>query len=96
MINNIENMKPKIVRILKKHNVARAGIFGSYARGDEKEDSDLDILIEVNGTKFSLIDLIGLEMELKKAIKKKVDLLTYKGISPYLRNRILREEVRII
>lgn len=96
MKNSIEKIKPKILKILKKYNVARAGIFGSYARGEEKKDSDLDILIEVNGRKFSLIDLISLEMELKKAIKKKIDLLTYKGISPYLRDSIIKEEVRIL
>lgn len=96
MENDLEKMKPKILKILKKHGVERAGIFGSYARGEEKEDSDLDLLIEVNGKEFSLIDLIGLEMELKKAIKKKVDLITYKGISPYLKDRIIKEEVRII
>lgn len=96
MFKDIERIKPKIVKILRKHGVARAGIFGSYARGEAKKDSDIDILIEVNGKEFSLIDLVGLEMELKRAIKKKVDLITYKVISPYLRERIIKEEVRII
>ncbi len=91
-----DKIKKKIVKILRKHKVARAGIFGSYARGENRKNSDIDILIEVRGRKFSLIDLISLEMELKKALKKKVDLLTYKGISPYLRDSILEEEVRII
>ncbi|MEK6850150.1 MAG: nucleotidyltransferase family protein [Nanoarchaeota archaeon] len=93
---NIEDLKHKIVKVLKKNNVARAGIFGSYARGEQKKGSDIDILIEVKGKKFSLIDLIGLEMKLRKATKKKVDLLTYNGISPYLRNSILKEEVKIL
>lgn len=96
MDTKLEKLKPKIVKVLKKYNVARAGIFGSYARGEEKKNSDIDILIEVKGKKFSLIDLIRLEMELKKALKKKVDLLTYKGISPYLRSNILEEEIRIL
>jgi len=96
MADKFESMKLKIVEILKKHNVARAGIFGSYAHGKAGKNSDIDILIEVKGGKFSLLDLIGLEIQLKKALKKKVDLLTYKGISPYLRERILNEEVRII
>jgi len=96
MKDELEKLKPKIIRILKKHKIARAGVFGSYVRGEPKRNSDIDILIDVNDGKFSLIDLINLEMELKRAIKKKVDLLTYKGISPYLRNRILKEEVRIL
>ena len=96
MDDEIKKLKPKIVEILKKHNVSKAGIFGSFARGETTRNSDIDILIEVKGRSFSLIDLIRLEMELKKALKRKVDLLTYKGISPYLRNQILKEEVRIV
>jgi len=92
-VERVEEMKKKIIQILKKNNITRAGIFGSYARGEEKGESDVDILIEFNG---SLLDLVGLEMELKKILKIKVDLLTYRGISPYLKDRILKEEVRII
>ena len=90
---NIKEIKKKIIRILKKNKVVRAGIFGSYATGEQKKNSDIDILIEFNG---SLLDLVGLEMELKKILKIKVDLLTYGGISPYLKDRILNEEIRII
>ncbi len=89
-------LKPKIVKVLKENNVARAGIFGSYARGEANEESDVDILIEVKGKKFSLIDLIGLEMKLKRITKKKIDLLTYKSLSPYLKESILKEEVKIL
>jgi uncharacterized protein len=89
----LEKLKPKIVKILKKNNVVKAGIFGSYARGEGKSRSDMDILIEFNG---SLMDLVGIEIEIEKILKKKVDLLTYNGLSPYLKERILNEEIRII
>lgn len=92
-MKTIEEIKKKIVKILKKNKVVRAGIFGSYARGEAKKKSDVDILIEFDG---SLLDLVGLEMELKKILKIKVDLLTYGGISPYLKDRILNEEIKII
>ena len=92
----IEEIKKKIVRTLKKNKVVKAGIFGSYARGEEKNKSDVDILIDVNNNKFSLLDLVGLEMELEKILKMKVDLLTYGGINPYLKDIILNEEIRII
>lgn len=85
------------VPLLKKNDVVKAGIFGSYARGEQKKKSDVDILIEVEkGKKFSLFDLVGLEDELKKKLKKKIDLLTYNGVHHLLRKRILDEEVRII
>ena len=93
MEQDIEKLKVKIVKILKKNNIIKAGIFGSYARGEQKKNSDVDILIEFND---SLLTLVGIEMELEKTLKKKVDLLTYGGISPYLKDRILNEEVRII
>ncbi len=91
--NELKKLKPKIIGILKKYGIKRAGIFGSYVRGEEKKNSDIDILIEFND---SLLTLVGIEMELKKALKKKVDLITYKGISPYLKKYIMAEEVRII
>lgn len=89
----LNTLKKKIIPILKKNNVVRAGIFGSYARGDVKKKSDVDILIEFND---SLLTLVGIEMELEKALKRKVDLITYRGIHPLLKERILKEEVRII
>lgn len=84
------------VPILKKNGVVKAGIFGSYARGEAKKRSDIDILIQVKKRKFSLFDLVGLQQELEKRFGKKVDLLTYRGLSPYLKDYILKDEVRII
>ena len=83
----------KIIKVLKKHGVKKAGIFGSYARGEQTKKSDVDILIEFNG---SLLDLVGIERELIISLKKKVDLITYRGINHLLKNRILNEEVKII
>jgi len=92
----LKKIKPIIVRILKKNGVLQAGIFGSYARGDQKRKSDVDILIKVGRRKFSLLDLVRLEMKLKESLGKEVDLLTYNGINPLLKERILGEEVRIL
>jgi len=74
MKSEIDKIKPKIVKLLKKHDVVRAGIFGSYATGKQRKNSDIDILIEFDG---SLLDLVKLEREIKEKLKKKVDLLTY-------------------
>ena len=89
----LEKIKPKIKEILKKNKIKKAGIFGSYAKGEQSKNSDIDILIEFNG---SLLDLVELEIELKEKLKKKVDLITYTGINHLLRDRILNEEIRII
>jgi hypothetical protein len=90
----IKLLKKKIVPILKKNNVVKAGIFGSFARGEEKKNSDVDILIETSkpmGFAFA-----GIQFKLEKKLGKKVDLLTYNSIHPFLKNRILLEEIKII
>lgn len=97
MNKEIKEIQRKVVPLLKKYGVVRAGIFGSYARGEQKKKSDLDLLIEVKKRKkFSLFDLVGLEMELEHKLGKKVDLLTYKGINHLLKERILNEEIQIL
>ena len=93
MKTKLLDIKKKIVPILKKHKVTKAGIFGSYARGEQTKKSDIDILIEVKG---SLLDVVKIEMALQEKLKKEIDVLTYNGISPYLKEKILAEEVRII
>lgn len=90
----IRKIKPKIIGILRKNNIKRAGIFGSYIRGEAKKSSDIDILIKPAknmGFKFT-----GLEIQLSKALKRKIDLVSYDGISPHLKNKILNQEVRIL
>jgi len=60
------------VPILKKNGVVKAGVFGSYARGEAKKKSDIDMLIQVKGRKFSLFDLVGLQQELEKILEKRL------------------------
>ena len=93
MNKEIEKMKQKIIEVLKKNNVKRAGIFGSYARGEQKKNSDVDIIVEFDG---SLFDFVGLKLELEKRLKKKVDLVEYAAIKPRIKNYILSDEVKMI
>lgn len=95
MDKKIQKIKPIITKILKNHKIKKAGIFGSYARGESKKNSDIDILVRLNKN-HSLFDLVGIELELKKNLKKDVDILTYKGINPLLKKIILKEEIRIL
>ena len=91
--DDIKELKPKIVKILKKHGIKKAGIFGSYARGDNKEGSDIDILAEVPGN-VDLYDFVGIKLELEESLGKKVDFVEYCTIKPRIKERILKEEVR--
>ena len=92
---NIEKLRKKIIPILKRYGVVKAGLFGSFVRGEATRKSDIDILIQFRGRK-SLLDLVGLEIELEKKLKRKADVLTYNSIHPLLKDRILDEEVRIL
>jgi len=94
-MNSLNKTKKILCPILKRHGVIKAGIFGSVARGTETRKSDIDILVKFKGRK-SLIDLASLELDLEDNLKKKVDVLTYNSIHPLLKDRIKREEVKII
>jgi len=87
----IEEIKRKILPILRRHGVKRAGIFGSFVRGETKEGSDLDLLVELEEGK-SLLDLASLKVELEELLKTKVDVLTYNSMHPLLKDRILSEQ----
>lgn len=89
------SLQRRIVILLKKNGVIRAGLFGSYARGEATKRSDIDILIKFGGRK-SLLDLASLEIKLEKKSGRKVDLLTYDSINPLLKKRILDEEVKLL
>ncbi len=92
---NIQTLTKLILPILKKNDITKAGIFGSYARGEQKKRSDIDILIKFKGQK-SLFDLVHVELELEKKLGRKVDLVTYNSIYHLLKDRILKEEIRIL
>ena len=81
--------------MLRRHSITRAGIFGSIARGEATPESDVDILIELGG-QASLLDFIGIKLDLEDVLGRSVDLVEYAAIKPRLRDRILREEVPLL
>jgi predicted nucleotidyltransferase len=94
-IEKIEEIKGKILSILKRYKVKRAGIFGSVVRGEENKESDIDILVEIVG-RMSLLDFAGLKLELEEALGQRVDLGEYSTIKPMIKKQILSEEVSIL
>lgn len=91
----IDEITKRIVPLLKEAGVVRASVFGSYVRGEQTTDSDIDILVEFPKGK-SLLDLVELEMKLEEALGRKVDLLTYNSLSPYLKEDIQKEQLQIL
>jgi len=92
---SIKIIKKKITPILKHYGVKRAAIFGSFVRGKAKKTSDIDILVEIEKD-ISLLDFVGLKLEIEEAIGKKVDLVEYKTIKPLIKERILKEQLAIL
>lgn len=91
----IARIRTVILPVLRRHAITRAGLFGSVVRGEATPQSDIDILIELDA-QASLLDFIGIKLELEDALGKPVDLVEYTAIRPRLRARILREEVPIL
>ena len=83
-----------IIAMCREYDAAMVGIFGSTARGEASEFSDIDLLVRFSKPK-SLLSLVRLERNLSDTLGRKVDLLTESAISPYLKDRILKE-LRVI
>ena len=86
----IQNKREDIIRLSGKHGATNIRIFGSVARGEERLDSDIDILVDLDKDR-SLLDLSGLSLDLQQLLGCKVDVLTEKSIHWYIRDRILKE-----
>jgi predicted nucleotidyltransferase len=85
-----QDLEEKIVQFCEENHIVFMALFGSFARGDHRRKSDVDILIRFDQTKGkSLLDLIHAENELKKLFRRRVDLLTVSSISPYMREDVL-------
>lgn len=91
----IDDIKQKAIPILKKAGATRSSLFGSYVRGEQRIDSDIDILVELP-KELSLFDVVGVKLELEDALGKKVDLVEYETIKPRIRSQILSEQVPIL
>lgn len=95
-VDTFAHIKKRSLPILKRHAVKHAAIFGSFARGDAKANSDVDFLIEYKSKNKSLFDLVDLKSELEDCLGRKVDLVTYSSIYWRLREPILAEQVVIL
>ena len=89
MDQKIRNKRDRIYEIADKYKAKNIRVFGSQSRGEEREDSDLDLLVEFENP--NLLDRIGMKYELEDELGMPVDVLTDESLHPLLRNEILRE-----
>jgi predicted nucleotidyltransferase len=87
-------VEAQILRIAAAHGAAQVRVFGSRARGEAREQSDLDLLVTLESGR-SLLDLVAIKQDLEEALHLQVDVVTERGLSPHMRDAVLAEAVRL-
>lgn len=95
IVPTVNEIRIKAVPILRLHRVCEAAIFGSVARGEARQRSDIDLLVTLAEGK-SLLDLVGLQLDLEAVLGRKVDLVTYGSLHPRIRDQVLKEQIPLI
>lgn len=90
----LREKREEILRIAARHGARNVRVFGSLPRGEADERSDVDFLVEMEPGR-SLFDLGGLQYELEQLLGCPVDVVTERGLKPRIRDRVLREAVRV-
>lgn len=85
-----KNRTDAIRRIARRHGVTHLRVFGSQASGMATKRSDLDLLVDLEPDR-DLLDLVEFKLDLEERLRCKVDVVTEGALSPYLRDRVLRE-----
>ncbi len=89
--NGIDIPGDRIAEFCQRHHIRKLGLFGSVLRDDFGPESDVDMLVEFErGHTAGLLGMAGLELELTKMLRRKVDLRTPAELSRYFRDEVLR------
>lgn len=81
--------KEKIVEICERNDISYCVLFGSFARGDAAETSDIDLLVRFSKPKG--FDWVDAALEIEEALGKKVDLVTENGLNPHIKENVLKD-----
>ena len=90
----LQQKRRQVLEIAEGHGARNVRLFGSVARGETTATSDLDLLIEMEPGR-SLLDIVAIKQDLEELLGCKVDVITEAAISPYLRDKVLHEAVRL-
>ena len=88
----LERYRQQIVEVARRYGARNVRVFGSLARGEDSESSDLDLLVTL-GEGRSLLDLVELKQDLEDLVHRPVDVVTDRALSPFLRERVLAEAI---
>jgi uncharacterized protein len=95
MVAIADELREKVEGAMRRRGVVRASVFGSVARGEATEESDVDFLVEFEKGR-TLLDLSGLRLDLSEALGCDVDVTTPGALHPEMRDQILSEVVQIL
>lgn len=87
--------KEKLGKICNENGIEYLALFGSHARGEEKKDSDIDLLVRFFNRKISLLDHVEIEDKLGSFFGKKVDLVSERALHPYIRPYVVKDLVTL-
>lgn len=90
----VKSKREEILRLAARHGARNVRVFGSAARGEADEQSDIDFLVELEPGR-SLLDLGGLQYELESLLGCRVDVVTERGLKARIRDRVLHEAVPV-
>ncbi|MBI3788890.1 MAG: nucleotidyltransferase family protein [Ignavibacteriales bacterium] len=90
----IQTINSQLPFLRERYGVKSLGLFGSIARGEATEKSDIDILVEFESP-VGFLDFIRLEIFLTQILQRKVDLISKKAIKPVLKESILKEVIYV-
>ena len=92
---SLTELKVKISPILLKYGVKSASVFGSVARGQETENSDVDLVVKTGKLKYGIWSFVGLKQDLEEVLGKKVDLVSADSINLKLAKKIEHDLTQI-
>jgi len=90
----IKTISKKLSFLQQQYNVKKLGVFGSVARGEEKQGSDIDVLVGFNSS-VGFFDFIRLENFLSEMLKQKVDLVTKNALKSVIKKQIIKETLYV-
>ena len=93
-LDRLQQLKAEIYRIARSHNAEKVYVFGSCARREETPDSDVDLLVEFNQA-ATLFDQVEIQDAMHSLLNCKVDVVSKRGLHPYIRRRVLAEAVEL-
>ena len=93
-IDALKRHRSEVLRLAAQYGATDVRVFGSVARGEADETSDIDFLVRMNPGR-SVFDIGGLLMDLQDLLGRRVDVVTERGLRPRMRERVLREAIPV-